>query len=82
MITKENLREVVNSLSISAKKRILKSDKEFIVLYLHVCNSGSYTTIRLTNDFNRYKNVSKNGNVILYTEEVKDLIFSGLTKKK
>ena len=74
MITKDNLQEVINSLSDSEKKRILRSSKEYIVLYLHVFNIGSYVTIRLTNDYNRYKNVSYNGDVILYTEEIQDLI--------
>ena len=78
MITRKNLNEVVNSLSTKDKKRILNSEKEYVVLYLHICNSGSYITIRLTDDFNRYKNVSNNGDAILYTEEVKDLIISGL----
>ncbi len=74
MITKNNLRDVINSLSEKDKKRILNSDKEFIVLYLHIFNTGGYATVRLTNNYNRYKNVSSNGNVVLYTEEVQDLI--------
>ena len=37
-------------------------------------NVGSYVTVRLTNDYSRYKNVSYNGDAILYTEEVQDLI--------
>jgi hypothetical protein len=81
MITRENLQNVINSMSIKDKKRVLNTEKEYVVIYLHICNSGSYTTIRLTDDFNRYKNVSNNGNVILTSEEVKDLIISGLTKK-
>jgi hypothetical protein len=74
MITKNNLRDVINSLSEKDKKRILNSDKEFTVLYLHIFNAGCYATVRLTNDYNRYKNVSNNGNAILYTKEVQDLI--------
>ena len=74
MITKDNLQDVINSLSEKEKNRILNSDKEFIVLYLHVFNVGCYVTIRLTNDYNRYKNVSNFGNAILYTEEVQNLI--------
>ena len=74
MITRNNLRDVVNSLSEKDKKRILNSDKEFTVLCLHIFNTGGYVTVRLTNDYDRYKNVSNNGNVILYTEEVRDLI--------
>ena len=74
MITRENLKEVVNSLSDKDKKRVLNSSKEYAVLYLHVFNVGSYVTVRLTNDYSRYKNVSYNGDAILYTEEVQDLI--------
>jgi len=74
MITRENFTEVVNQLTQRTKKRILETDKEYCVLYLHVFNVGSYTTARVTDDFNRYKNVSNNGNVILYTQEVSDLI--------
>ena len=74
MITKDNLKDVINSLSEKDKKRVLNSSKEFTVLYLHVFNVGSYATVRLTNDYNRYKNVSNNGDAILYTQEVQDLI--------
>ena len=74
MITRENLKDVINLLSKKDKERLLNSSKEYVVLYLHVCNSGSYATIRLTDDYNRYKNVSKDGNAILYTEEVQNII--------
>lgn len=74
MITKNNLRDVINSLSEKDKKRILNSDKEYTVLYLHVFNTGSCVNVRLTNDYDRYKNVSNNGNAILYTQEVQNLI--------
>jgi hypothetical protein len=74
MITRENFKEVVKSLSDKDKKRILNSDKEYCVLYLHTFNVGSYTTATLTDDFNRYKNVSNHGNAILYTQEIQDMI--------
>ena len=74
MITRENLKEVINSLSEKEKKRVLNSSKEYAVLYLHVFNTGSYATVRLTNDYNRYKNVSDKGDALLYTEEVQTLI--------
>ena len=74
MITTNNLKDVINSLSDSAKKRILRSNKEYVVLYLHTFNVGSYVTIRLTNDYNRYINVSYNGNALLCTEHVQDLL--------
>lgn len=74
MITRDNLKDVINLLDSKDKKRVLNSDKEYTVLYLHVFNVGSYATVRLTDDYNRYQNVSNNGDVILYTEEVQDLI--------
>jgi len=74
MITSQNFKEVVLQLDARTKKRILETDKEFCVLYLHVFNVGSYTTARLTDDYNRYKNVSNHGNVILYTQEIQDII--------
>lgn len=74
MITRDNLTDVIKSLDIGTRKRILETDKEYCVLYLHVFNVGSYATATVTNDYNRYKNVSNNGNVILYTQEVQDLI--------
>ena len=74
MITRNNLKEVINSLSGKDKKRVLNSYKEYTVLYLHIFNTGCRVTIRLTNDYNRYKNVSNNGNAILYTEELQELI--------
>ena len=74
MITKDNLNEVITSLSDKDKKRILSSSKEYTVLYLYVFNAGYCATARLTNDYNRYKNVSNNGDAILSTEEVQNLI--------
>jgi len=74
MITRNNLKDVINTLTKKDKKRILNSDKEYVVLYLHISNGWFSVTARLTNDYNRYKNVSNNGNAILYTEEVQNLI--------
>ena len=74
MITKENLKDVLNSLSDKDKKRVLNSSKEYTVLYLHTFNVGSYVTVRLTDDYNRYKNVSYNGDALLCTQHVQNLI--------
>lgn len=74
MITRDNLKDVVNSLSDEEKKRVLNSNKEYIVLYLHTFNTGYCVTIRLTDDYDRYKNVSNFGDAILYTQEVQNLI--------
>ena len=68
MITRENLKEVLNSLTSSAKNRIRHTNKEYVVLELHVFNTGSYATAKLTDDFMRYRNVSNNGNCIICIE--------------
>ena len=65
MITIDNFNDVLKLISKKDIKRIKKSDKEYIVLMLHVFNVGAYVSVILTNDFNRYKNVSYNGNCIL-----------------
>ena len=78
MITAENLQDVINSLSKKDKKRVLNSEKEFTVLCLHVFNTGAFATIHLTNDYNKYKNVSDKGDALLYTEEVQTLIDKNL----
>ena len=65
MINRDNLKDVLRLISKKDIKRIKKSDKEFIVLILHVFNVGGYVSVILTNDYNRYKNVSCNGNCIL-----------------
>lgn len=74
MITRENLPEVIKALDLKDQKRLQDSNKEFCVLYLHIFNAGSSVTLRLTNNFNRYKNTSKNGDCILYTEEVLEIL--------
>lgn len=74
MITHNNLKEVINQLSDKHKKRIKNTDKEYCVLELHIFNAGSVTTCRLTDDFNRYKNVGNSGNCILESWDVAKLI--------
>jgi len=74
MITRDNLKEVINSLDEKDKKRLLNTNKEYTVLELHIFNAGYFVTCKLTNDFNRYKNVSNYGNCILYTSEVIELL--------
>lgn len=65
MITRDNFKDVLKLISKKDIKRIKKSDKEYIVLMLHVFNVGTNVSVILTNDYNRYKNVSYNGNCIL-----------------
>jgi hypothetical protein len=71
MITHNNFKEVVSALSAKDIKRIKGNHwYEYTVLYLSVFNTGFCVNIRLTNDYNRYKNVSNNGDAILETDEV------------
>lgn len=74
MITRENLREVIDSLDDKTKKRILTSEKYYVVLTLHVFNVGAYATARLTNDYGRYKHAWKHGNCILCIEDVQSIL--------
>ena len=75
MITRDNIQEVVNSLSDRDKKRIRNSNKEFVVLELHCTNSGCASFAKVTNNYTRYKNVSNNGDCIL---SIDDPIFSNI----
>ena len=68
MITRDNLTDVIKAITPSDKRRILNSNKEYIVMYLSVFNTGCIVSIKLTNDFDRYKNVYKDGNAILYID--------------
>ena len=77
MITRDNIKEVVASISAKDRRRIRKCSKEYVVIYLHVFNVGSYVTITLTNNYDRYKNVSSEGNCIL---SIDDDVFSNIIK--
>ena len=65
MITQANIQGIVEGLTPKQKKRIANSTKEYVTLELHCFNVGCYTTIKLTSDYNRYKNLYKEGNCIL-----------------
>ena len=75
MITRENLREVIDSLDGKTKRRILSSEKYYVVLTLHVFNVGAYATARLTNDYGRYnQHAWKHGNCVLCIEDVQSIL--------
>lgn len=74
MITRDNLIEVIGQTSLDEKKQVLITDKEYIVLKLHICNVFSTTEIIFTDDFKKYSNVSDEGNCILETQEVIQII--------
>ena len=70
MITRDNIQEVVNQITLKDKIRIKNNtSKEYIVLYLHCFNVGCRVEIILTNDYYRYRNVSNNGNCILDSDD-------------
>ena len=74
MITKENIKDVINMIDKKDIKRIKNSSKEYVVLYLHVCNAFSFVSVTLTNNYTRYKNVSNNGDCILEIDDIINLI--------
>ena len=74
MITRDNFHEIVHSLSDKDKKRILKSNKEFCVLILHIFNAGFTVDCILTDNFLKYQHVGKHGNSILLIDEIKDIL--------
>ncbi len=74
MITRENLRDVIDSLDDKTKRRILSSEKYYVVLELHIFNAGAYATAKLTNDYGRYKHAWKRGNCILCIEDVQSIL--------
>ena len=74
MITKENLKEVVSSITPKDVKRLNSTNKEYCVIYLNIYNSGFSVFITLTNDYCKYQNVSDVGNCILEVNEVLELL--------
>lgn len=76
MINRENLKDVVLSLDNKTKNRILNTDKEYTVLILSIFNIGATVKAKLTDNYQRYQNASNNGNAILETEEVRNIILN------
>ena len=75
MITRNNIKDVILQISNKDKYRIKNTNKEYIVLRLHITNSSSYTEVICTNNFTRYQYVSNNGDCIL---ESNDIIFDNI----
>jgi len=72
MITRENYKDVLTMLNTKQLSRIKNTDKQYIVLELHTFNAGSTVVIKLTDNFNRYKNVSDHGNCIFEVDQVQN----------
>jgi len=56
-----NLMGLLQDLNKKELKRILKSHKEYLVLDVSVFNVGAVVKPILTNDYNRYKNIGRDG---------------------
>ncbi len=67
MITRENLKDVINAISEKDKKRLKNTNKEYIILELHCFNVGARVDIKLTNKTPLRLN---NGEVVLYSNDV------------
>lgn len=74
MITRDNFTDTVRAIEPKDKKRIRESLKEYCVIELHIFNSGSYVTVKLTDDFIRHQYASKKGNCIIETSEIQSLL--------
>jgi len=58
---RNDIMELVQELSKKEMIRILKSSKEYLVLDVSVFNVGAIVRPILTDDYNRYKNINKDG---------------------
>lgn len=76
MITRDNLHEVIASMSDRDKRRVLNSRKSHVVLKLRVTNSSCVVHVTITNDEDRYRNVSYYGDCILTIDEVINILKS------
>jgi len=56
-----NIIGLLQELNKKELKRILKSSKEYLVLDVSIFNVGAVVKPILTDDYNRYKNISRDG---------------------
>ena len=73
MITRENFKDVVNSLTEKDKARARKAVgvKEYAVLEVHCFNVGSFTTVKLTNT---PPSRLINGEAVVYLDDIINII--------
>ena len=69
MITRENIKEVVNAISYEDKIKIASSNKDYVVLELNTTNCGYSVDITLTNNYLKYQTVNNDGNCILSIDD-------------
>ena len=81
MITRDNLKEVINGLSAKDIKRIRSGRYEYTVLILCVFNAGSVTWAKCTNNYRRYQNVGNNGDAIFETSDIINFLDQQIDKR-
>ncbi len=79
MITYDNINLIINEIKSDYKykkvyNRILNSNKEFIVLEVFCTNTGHSIFVKLTDNYDRYKNISNSGGVILCLDEIENIL--------
>jgi len=75
MITRGNLKEVINSISEADKALILKdTDHEYTEIELCIFNAGYVVYTMLTNSLARLEQLASEGNCILETETVQNIL--------
>ena len=74
MITRDNLKAVINLLPKKKKEKILADTREYCVLYLYCSNGGCWANAWLTNNYERYQHVSDDGNVVVRTNYAKSVL--------
>ena len=78
MITRQNLKEVINALS-NDDKALIMSDQEHEYTELELCvfNTGIVVYATLTNSLDRMESLNETGDVILETEEIQNILKEG-----
>lgn len=75
MSTFNIIKAVLSNTTEKDKKRILSTNKEFIVCDVSVFNAGSVIVVKCTDDYNRYQNISNDGySFIMESEVIKNMI--------
>ena len=82
MITYYNLPSLLETLNDKQLNRIRKSRKEYVALFLHTFNVGAFLTFVLTDNYDRYKNLYKNGNCLICNYELTTFIDTILINRR
>ena len=69
-MTRKVIEDLIHIIDEPDRERILRSDKEYCIITLHVFNAGSYVDVELSNDVDRVEEDS----ICLATSEVINLI--------